>query len=749
MGDKSGVGPWVLGLVAALAVIVPVCLVIILFAQLSPISSAFIGALASVPRVGGLLRPDQILAGLTLLLAVCLHQASWLTWESSGARWSAWWAIVVLAVTTGVFMVPFFPVVATAGLILVGPAILYFIRSCVVPEADTVEWYRAASMACFISELLCVAVWVTWMVFDLNGESWTDWTPTYRQMVLRSDITWKMAFVAWILPLAMSFELGLAAALLWMRRRHAELVLSAASDLPGVGERLTPGQAYLVSAVRQLALWVMAGLLIMWVSASIEATGETQFGQRKEDLRDEVMIIMVFVFVGVAVWAAETIGYREISIAAQQSKVAKQVVDAAQSDWAKAMLILLAAPLILVALLMDSVCPSKASSAVAQFCSGCCWTSVAVKALWLGVLFLSVQVGVMKVTLVFLAWVVENIVVFWLWQVVVIIWLVAYVLFFHPVAPGPPIYVVMGMVITASAMQEGWSFAGAWALSTIAAYTMKLAFTASAQKFIGGPLANSVWIRHLVGVHTIEIRAIGVVLRNPTPTFPKVFLLMGAPDWPVAVLSGILRCSVLEIQLGISPVLFQSVIPSVTSGALLYVASGRRRYLALAETAIAIAGFLQVSCAVIAGYFIQEIIESRYDELKEPREEDREVVELDEKLQAENRAFQRETAWEMLPFLMKVALALGFVFMEASILILTLPWEKWVGVACFQDFNLTSSVTRDLHGNVLNLVLPLGWLALALFAVPCFALCAFYAWVQVNVKRWAEMREEGERMLLA
>eukprot|EP00591_Stephanopyxis_turris_P018590 CAMPEP_0195538064 /NCGR_PEP_ID=MMETSP0794_2-20130614/49144_1 /TAXON_ID=515487 /ORGANISM="Stephanopyxis turris, Strain CCMP 815" /LENGTH=61 /DNA_ID=CAMNT_0040671995 /DNA_START=12 /DNA_END=194 /DNA_ORIENTATION=- len=47
---------------------------------------------------------------------------------------------------------------------------------------------------------------------------------------------------------------------------------------------------------------------------------------------------------------------------------------------------------------------------------------------------------------------------------------------------------------------------------------------------------------------------------------------------------------------------------------------------------------------------------------------------------------------------------------------------------CFVDYDLTHSVNQDLDGNVFNLILPLGEVALWLFMLACALLWVFHTW---------------------
>eukprot|EP01048_Picozoa_sp_COSAG05_P029920 COSAG05_NODE_10106_length_582_cov_25.541850_1_plen_67_part_10 len=60
------------------------------------------------------------------------------------------------------------------------------------------------------------------------------------------------------------------------------------------------------------------------------------------------------------------------------------------------------------------------------------------------------------------------------------------------------------------------------------------------QKIIGGGLGTKVGVRSAVGVNSTAVRAIKLVLSDPKClTLGKVAILVGGPDWPTSVLTGI------------------------------------------------------------------------------------------------------------------------------------------------------------------------------------------------------------------
>ena len=54
---------------------------------------------------------------------------------------------------------------------------------------------------------------------------------------------------------------------------------------------------------------------------------------------------------------------------------------------------------------------------------------------------------------------------------------------------------------------------------------------------------------------------------------------------------------------------------------------------------------------------------------------------------------------------------------------------------CFAEYQLTYTIDEHLEGNWLNLVLPLGWIAILLFTASCVLLYIYYLWANLKAKR--------------
>jgi len=324
-------------------------------------------------------------------------------------------------------------------------------------------------------------------------------------------------------------------------------------------------------------------------------------------------------------------------------------------------------------------------------------------------------------------------------SVSLVVFLIGFVVFMFPSAPAAPVYVLMGVVITQSAHQNGWRYEVGLIWATFVTFAMKMTFTAAAQKWIGEPLGDRVWVRRNIGIHTPYMRAVEVILQERM-SLPKVAVLVGGPDWPVAVLCGILKLPLVPVLIGISPVLVQSVFPCVLSGNLMYfkhatagrlgddpgAPAGAVASLGMAEVALLLAAIMQFAVGLVAFVCVQEVLEQDYDRLAAPRPEDQPLLDLDEQEQHKHVLLHRMTKWRALPVLLKLSLLAGFLCIEASLVLLSGPWHDLFGVSCFKTFDIMTSVEKDLGGDPFAIVKPLGWVSFALAGVSGLALCAYY-----------------------
>lgn len=712
---------YVLPLVAST---VPPMVVLSTLSQLSPFAAGLISSLAAVPKLIGLLHLHLLvytalaLAALTFWLVTRRHPVGPTLWWTSCSIWYLCW------VAAAVLALPHFPVFAATVLATSGCVLLFPIRFVHFPSVDPMIWFQAAGLAQACAALWALGAWIAWLVINLPGrQTISDWPPEFGAMVKSKDITWKTALVAWILPLEVALVLGLAAVLCFLRVGHLRKALVIEAQAEGAKRNL-----YIVAAVRHLSMWIAALALLMWLDAAWAATFEVKYEPQREDLRDEVLALALATYVVLLLWTIDTLGVQEFEAASRESKLVQATVDFLWGDWARGgILFVMVVPLVFCAV-FDRIW--KRERAVLSFTAGWSWTSIVIKATLLGLLYIFVAVGCAKFFAILLAYINELLSSWPVFAVSGTLFVLGYLLFLCPVSPGPPIYMVMGIVMVSSATRQGWRFEAAVTWATAVAQAMKLAFTTTAQVVIGEPLATNKTVRQLCQLHTPYMKAVQQLLSQPGLTLAKVAILVGGPDWPVAVLCGILRLSRLEVLAGTFPVLFQSVFPCVLCGALMLTYEDQNS-LGAAEMVMCIAILLQAAAGVIAFYHVQEVLEKDYAELSKIRKEDEELVREEKEESRLMLAFWNEFSWTRLPILVKLSLAIGFVSAEIAVCLLVGPWDRLMGSGAFKTFGLTDSLTKDLGGNPFNIVQPLGLAALCCTGVSCLAIGIFYGYTKV------------------
>ena len=198
-------------------------------------------------------------------------------------------------------------------------------------------------------------------------------------------------------------------------------------------------------------------------------------------------------------------------------------------------------------------------------------------------------------------------------------WLLASLLFFVvgiimfllPPVPGLAVYLTAGILLVPACEQPfgGEAAGGFWlacAYAAFLAYLMKLAAQVLQQKGIGEVLGRSLYVRSTVGVNSRLIKAIQLILARPGVSLAKVSVLCGGPDWPTAVLCGILRADVRQMLLGLSPIVLLTAPTSMAGAFQLRVAEGPG-WVAASSLMLMLAGAVQLTFGLLMLYFIEEV----------------------------------------------------------------------------------------------------------------------------------------------
>eukprot|EP00930_Biecheleria_cincta_P026312 TRINITY_DN18565_c0_g1_i1.p1 TRINITY_DN18565_c0_g1~~TRINITY_DN18565_c0_g1_i1.p1 ORF type:complete len:913 (-),score=140.00 TRINITY_DN18565_c0_g1_i1:116-2854(-) len=433
------------------------------------------------------------------------------------------------------------------------------------------------------------------------------------------------------------------------------------------------------------------------------------------------------------VWAHLEIGFDRLQDYAKQSFVAGLLVKAGNSHIGRALAVMSVGIFIPVFFLLSmmnqctrrirgtSISKDKYTDhgrKMADMLATWNWCAILTRVCILAELFFVCNVGFTKVTYIFLSWLDSEIQDWNLWAINALITAAGFVMFLLPPVPGASVYLFAGLVIG----QAGEASIGiplSILVGTITCTITKL-FGCTGQYMIGYFLGKSVKVQQMIAVDSVGTRGIEQILKTQGLNVGKVAVLVGGPDWPVSVACGILKVNIPQMLLGTLPI-FVCALPITAAGAFMTKSSNTDRgnmYSLLVPIAMALSLLVNGAFSLTAIQRILRVIERDQEELVKPREEHRAVEELTQQEQAWQECYNRISAWETLSNLRR------FVILTAAILHITCPAIfVLLATSCFRRFSLGSSRIEDpfeqhgLEGNPLNIVLPMGWCALALFGL--------------------------------
>lgn len=639
------------------------------------------------------------------------------------AFWAGWWFTLLLAISANVVLMPHHPCFCLIFLVGVGPLLLHALHKLVYHEVADIVWCQVGWKVLMAPAMLCLLAWLLWIAKNWHmGNDGAHWSSAVNSLRDQHKIDWKCAFVMWIAPPIASLELGLLACLYF--KYHQYLTVHDVSTRSQV----------VALQLKQIVAGICGMALLFWILAVL-AKQQKEF---EHDFVPEVIGIMLFATVSFTIWTLTHISHNDVKEAIKKENSVEEVVWLLQSDWTKAFLLLVAGPFI-VAYDFCSYCFHFRTHLLA----GWRWTSVLVKASIIGQLMI---LGTLLSTAffpVFMGMFCEQLRGWSLHWVSFMVFAVTFLICMTPTSPNPLLYMVTGWVICRSAFEEGWSFWSAVAWATFLAFVMKMSSSALTQIGIGGALAENKSVRHACMLHTPLVRAMEMILASTelstSLVVAKVSLFVGPPnDWAVAVLCGILKVRLMPVLVFMSPVLV-SVFLFVLSGAVLVEFGNNsdedvHKVKALAGPILVIAGILSSATSIVALYYVQDTLDKNYEELHKVRPEDQWMADLDKEEAEREVLFEKATVFDKLPLGPRLLLVLGLVCVEISVCLLCLPIYDVTGVRTFKEYDYTDSIQDKLGGNVLNLVEPLGWVAITFALLNLVILGIYHVWLQSVLK---------------
>ena len=128
-----------------------------------------------------------------------------------------------------------------------------------------------------------------------------------------------------------------------------------------------------------------------------------------------------------------------------------------------------------------------------------------------------------------------------------IIFAAGILLFLFPPVPGGPIYCCGGIILVSSG-RKTLGIIGSIIYTCCLSLIIKLLACALQQKLIGENLSKSIRVRQLVKINSPVVRAVKLILTERGFSLPKMAILVGGPDWPTSVLSGILHVELIPVS---------------------------------------------------------------------------------------------------------------------------------------------------------------------------------------------------------
>ena len=137
---------------------------------------------------------------------------------------------------------------------------------------------------------------------------------------------------------------------------------------------------------------------------------------------------------------------------------------------------------------------------------------------------------------------------------------------------------------------------------------------------IGKQMKGTPSIRAMVGTNSLTIRAIKRILSRKGVSLGMVAILIGGPDWPTSVLTGILGLSCPKMLVGSIPCFFL-VIPSVLTGAFLLRLQDGGSWKAISGVTLAVTSAVQFGAMFLALNYIDKELTDHAEEIQKDIDE--------------------------------------------------------------------------------------------------------------------------------
>jgi len=478
-----------------------------------------------------------------------------------------------------------------------------------------------------------------------------------------------------------------------------------------------------------LALIVAFGL---WISVALSGV---EMGIADNVIQLSIVFCALF---GIACFI--TAGPNRIYRQIQENKLTTKVIGYSQTELAKALLFCVTAPLIPFGLAISALSSAARKIGISLYKKPkedpqdgiltmetqaiLNWwfahpTKVLLYSAYLSIFYWTFTIGVGKGAVLFLAWLVDALAGFSRAAVILLFVFIGVCMFLLPPVPGPPVYLTGGILIVGN-LEPDYGFWKSTAACVAVCWFTKLLASAMQQKLIGEQLSGNVQVRKMVGINSLQMRAIRYCLEMKGLTVPKVAILCGGPDWPTSVLCGILRLSVIQCTIGTMPVLVLFLAYTTIAGALQLkigscgtgsVSTTSEEYWNMLNSIFLALAFISMTVTSFgAVYYMEKTIETKR-EILDAMPVDEPVMELEKVQEEREDAYQMVSQWSALSTSSKVLL-----WFSALTGILSCELGVVLSQRAFASFSVSCPVA------VKDVIKPAGWVSIGLII-----LCTIFA----------------------
>lgn len=199
----------------------------------------------------------------------------------------------------------------------------------------------------------------------------------------------------------------------------------------------------------------------------------------------------------------------------------------------------------------------------------------------------------------------------------------------------------------------------------------------------------------------------------------------------------------LPVLVGTLPII-GLIVPTVLAGSFTYMSAiqlddGVPEFPwagTAATMCTAAAALVMFGCVLSAAYYVEQVISQRADEL-EKMPFDEEVKKADDAGVAISEAYHKVTEWADMPVFAQLTLIVSLACMITSCFMVQLFQED-----AFVEYQLTYKIDDHLNGDWTNLVKPIGFIAILLFATSILFLMVFRTWAQNKARALLNKRSE-------